>query len=49
MCECVCCGVKSLWLCSWELFSNDFIMWRNIGYEIVGQIEEGKEKKNIKD
>jgi hypothetical protein len=46
--ECVCCGVKSLRLCSWELSSNDFIKWRSIDYEIVGQIEEGKEKKKSK-
>jgi hypothetical protein len=43
-----CCGWKSLRLCPRELDTNDLIKWCNIGYEVFGHIEEGKEKKASK-
>ncbi len=40
--------MKTLSLCPIELITNDLIKWCSIGYEVVGHIEEGREKKTPK-
>jgi hypothetical protein len=39
------CGVHTLKLCPFELEIDRTIHWRNIGYEVVGQIENGRGRK----
>jgi hypothetical protein len=42
------CGVEILHLCPEELILENVIKWKNIGYDVVGQTPEGKEKKTLK-
>jgi hypothetical protein len=42
------CGVETLHLCPEELILENVIKWKNIGYDVVGQTPEGKEKKTLK-
>jgi len=44
MVECACYKVKKLPLCPIELSLDELIQWHNIGHEVIGHIEEGKEK-----
>ncbi len=42
------CGVDIFKVCPKEFQSKKLIVWKSIGYEVVGFIEEGKEKKASK-
>jgi hypothetical protein len=46
--ECRFCGVQILNLCPQELSSDMFMKWRSIGYDVVGQKTNGKNKKTPK-
>ncbi len=46
--ECACYKVKKLPLCPIELRLDELIQWHSIGHEVIGHIEEGKEKKASK-
>jgi hypothetical protein len=46
--ECACYKVKKLPLCPIELSLDELIQWHSIGHEVIGHIEEGKEKKASK-
>jgi hypothetical protein len=39
------CGANTLKICPIELKSTDIVPWKSIGSEIVGQTEDGKDKK----
>ncbi len=39
------CGVKNLKICPRELQCDKLINWKSIGYEMVGKIDDGKDKK----
>jgi hypothetical protein len=39
------CGVKNLKICLRELQCDKSINWKSIGYEVVGMINDGKDKK----
>jgi len=41
--DCLDCGIQ-IKICFQELFSRHLIKWKNIGYEMVGQIEESKDR-----
>jgi hypothetical protein len=43
--ECRFCRVQNLNLCPQVLFSDMFVKWRNIGYDVVGQRSNGRDKK----
>jgi hypothetical protein len=38
-------GIQMSKICFQELLSRHLIKWKNIGYEMVGQIEESKDRK----
>jgi hypothetical protein len=42
------CGIETLQLYPEELISENVVKWRNIGYDVVGQTPEGREKKGFK-
>jgi hypothetical protein len=39
------CGIQMSKICFQELLLRYLIKWKSIGYEVVGQSEEGKDKK----
>jgi hypothetical protein len=46
--ECPHCGVDTLKICPVELECTQLLPWKSIGYEIIGQGEDGREKKSPK-
>ena len=46
--ECLHCGVDTLKICPLELECTQLVPWKSIGYEIIGQGEDGREKKSPK-
>jgi hypothetical protein len=43
--DCACCGLRSLRICPLELNSTHLVKWKSIGSEVVGQGDDGKDKK----
>lgn len=46
--DCCNCGVDTFKICPKEVQYDKLISWKGIGYEMVGFINEGKEKKASK-
>jgi hypothetical protein len=43
--ECTHCGANTLRICPLELRSTNIVAWKSISSEVVGQIDDGKDKK----
>jgi hypothetical protein len=38
-------GVDNLHICPKELISSQSVQWKNIGYEVVGNTDDGRDNK----